>query len=479
MNKFLISALVTLMIFTLVACGNATSSPVSEQDTTEQDTTEQDTVEQDTVEQDTTELGMAVKAVLEDKEEVNISFWTGTGEANFPYLEAIVKEFQETYPNIKVDFSNQGPITELTEKLTQNIVSKTTPTLSNLNPTSFPEYIDSGAVVDLMPYYNHGEIGYSAEEKDSLFFAYIDEASSFGTEGTMYGFPTNKKTTDVFVYNKTYFDSKGWSAPNTWDEVVTYSKAIFEETGSAGFSYDTSSGDAAFKNFTTQWGSPYVTADGEIDIDNDATRQALEFYKENMDAGYFTLPSLMPSAGGNHSSNGFVMGECYMYVGPAAGVPYAVPNPENGHMDFELGIAPLPQKDASNKVAVSKGEDYCIFSNATEEERVAAWLLIKFLSNDEQNVEWLVNTGNLPVSKTMLEVPAYKEFLDMGADGSPAYYKAASVNAALEMQDYMTYDRIIPQTTELSTEAGNTWMSVMIGGADIETAIADAVAKIN
>lgn len=85
--------------------------------------------------------------------------------ANFPYLETIVNAFQEAYPNIHVDFQNQGPVSDLMDKLTQNIVAKSTPTLSNVSPTYFKEYIDSGAIIDLADYYNHSEIGFTAEEK--------------------------------------------------------------------------------------------------------------------------------------------------------------------------------------------------------------------------------------------------------------------------------------------------------------------------
>lgn len=101
----------------------------------------------------TSELDKAVQSVLIDKSEVSITFWTGTGAANYPYLEAMVSAFQEEYPNIQVDMSNQGPIGELTDKLTQNIVSRSTPTLSNIDASTFPEYIASGAIIDLLPYY--------------------------------------------------------------------------------------------------------------------------------------------------------------------------------------------------------------------------------------------------------------------------------------------------------------------------------------
>ena len=427
---------------------------------------------------DDTEIAEAIKKVMEDKEEVNITFWTGTGEANFPYLQAMVDAFEEEYPNITVELENQGQVMDLMDKLTQNIVSKTTPTISNISPSYFKEYIDSGAIIDMMPYFENEEIGFTEEEKNAIYPMYLEEAMSFGEDGTMYGFPTNKKTGDAFFYNKTYFDEKGWEAPATWDEVAQYSKVIKEETGVPGLSYDVAYPEAAFKMLSMQWGSEYLTEDGEADIDNEASREALKFYKENYDAGYFTMPSEMPSAGGNYSSDGFTGGECYMYVGAAAGAPYAVPDPEAGEEVFEVGIAPIPQKDDNNRIAFSKGEDYCIFSNATAEERVAAWLLIKYMSGDEANVDWLIATGNLPITNTMAEVPEYKAFLETENDGSSNYYKAAAVNTLLEMADYMQYERVSPVSAALAESCGTMWQSVIIGGKDIEAAMEQAVAEV-
>ncbi len=416
------------------------------------------------------EIEDTAQKVLAGDMPVEISFWTGTGQANFPYLKAMVNAFQEAYPNISVDFSNQGPITELTAKLTQNIVSGTTPTLSNLNDPTFPEYIASEAIIDLADYFNSPMVGFSEEEKNDFFAPYLAEVISLGGEGTLYGFPTNKKTTDIFVYNKTFFDSYGWEAPATWDQVVEYSRLIFEETGKPGFSYDTSYGEAAFKTLSTQWGSPYVAGTGSIDINNQASLDALNFYRENMDLGYFTLPALMPSAGGNNSSNGFVMEECYMFVGAAAGIQYAVPNVASGHKDFEVGIAPIPQKDLENPATFMKGENYAIFSNATPEQRVAGWLLIKYLSGAEQNSEWLINTGNLPISQSMVENGDYQAFLASTTD-SPLYYKASAVNAALEMMDWMRFDVAFSDAGQFAEEIGNMWKSIMIGGADVESTL--------
>ncbi|NLI53791.1 MAG: extracellular solute-binding protein [Clostridiales bacterium] len=476
MKKILALLLVLALAFGATAC----AIPAGGDSTTAQDAsaqTQEAAAPEATAEP--TPMEKAITNVVTNGQNVDIVFWTGTGSSNFPYLEAIVAAFMAKYPNITVDFSNQGPISDLTDKLTQNIVSGSTPQLSNINSGTFPEYVKNDVLVDLSEYVNDPTIGFTSDELADFFANYMAEVKTFGEEGTLYGFPTNKKTTDVLIYNKTYFDAKGWSAPTTWGQVVEYSKAIFEETGKPGFSYDTAYGDAAFKLLSMQYGSPYVTADGTVDIDNLASADALRFYKQNMDAGYFTLPALMPSAGGNYSNNGFVVQECYMYVGAAAGVAYAIPNAEKGQEVFEVGVAPLPQLVTNNPIAFSKGEDYVMFSNSTDEQRVATWLLIKFLSQAENNVEWLINTGNLPISQSMVDNADYQAFLNQTESGTASYYKAQAVKAALQMNDYMRFDVAFDRSGELASEISNMWTSIMVGGADIATTLTATQAMFN
>lgn len=56
-------------------------------------------------------------------------------------------------------------------------------------------------------------------------------------EGKLYGIPTNNETM-AFIWNKAIFEKAGLDPekpPATWDDVVTYSKAIKDATGKAGF----------------------------------------------------------------------------------------------------------------------------------------------------------------------------------------------------------------------------------------------------
>lgn len=167
-----------------------------------------------------------------------------------------------------------------------------------------------------------------------------------------------------------------------------------------------------------------------------------------------------------------------MFVGSAAGAQYSIPSAESGQEVFEVGIAPVPQYDTGNQLVFTRGEDYCVFSNATAEQRVAAWLLIKFLSQDEQNVEWLIATGNLPITSTMADNPDYKAFLETDNDGSKLYYTAAEINASLKMTDYMSYEKMSAVTAPLASATGSMWQAIIIGNQNVDEAIAAAVDEL-
>ena len=80
----------------------------------------------------------------------------------------------------------------------------------------------------------------------------------------------------------------------------------------------------------------------------------------------------------------------------------------------------------------------------------------------------------------MHNVPEYEAFLEIPADdGSVPYYKAAAVNAVIAKEDYLKANVIVPNASTIAKECGVLWESIMIGGANIETALADTDAKIN
>jgi multiple sugar transport system substrate-binding protein len=77
-------------------------------------------------------------------------------------------------------------------------------------------------------------------------------------------------------------------------------------------------------------------------------------------------------------------------------------------------------------------------SDATEAERLAAWLLIKHMTNTENTAFFAMNTGYVPVRLSAFNDPDYQAFLNTSdADRLPF---SMAANVAYAQVDYYQYD---------------------------------------
>ena len=122
-----------------------------------------------------------------------------------------------------------------------------------------------------------------------------------------------------------------------------------------------------------------------------------------------------------------------MSIGSSAGATHQRPAKVDGAYPFEVGIAEIPQMNANNKKVISQGPSLCIFE-ASEQEVVASWLFVKFLTTSiEFQAEFSMASGYVPVLKSVGENEIYKtEFLDKANGGD--YIAALSAKVCLAQE---------------------------------------------
>jgi multiple sugar transport system substrate-binding protein len=123
----------------------------------------------------------------------------------------------------------------------------------------------------------------------------------------------------------------------------------------------------------------------------------------------------------NFGSAPFVEGKVCMSQGSTAGVRYNLPDPDNNdsHLDFEVGVAPVIQKEGGNLSAIQQGPNVAIMSDTSDDVRLAAWLIIEHLTNAENSAFFSMNTGYVPVRQSAFDTPDFTEFMAL-ADEDPA-----------------------------------------------------------
>ena len=397
--------------------------------------------------------------VTYDGSPVTIKFYHTMGANLRTVLEAYIVEFNELYPNITIEHSQVGNYDDVREQISTEISVGNQPNIAycypdhvalyNIAKATQPldKYIDSTAEVTRAD--GTTEIlGLTAEQKDDFIAGYYNEGKAFG-DGLMYTMPMSKST-EVLYYNKTFFEEHNLTVPTTWDELEAVCAEIKKiDPQSIPLGYDSEAN--WFITMTEQYGTPYTSAEGDHYLFDDAQNHAfVKKFNEWFNKGYLTTQNIY----GSYTSGLFVSTsevKSYMSIGSSAGATHQRPSANSdGSYPFEVGIATIPQVDASNPKVISQGPSLCIFAKENEQEVIASWLFVKFLTTTVPfQAEFSMASGYVPVLKSVGENPVYADFIAKADGGNNiaalsakicleqvnAYYTSPAFNGSSEARD--------------------------------------------
>lgn len=285
--------------------------------------------------------------------------------ANF---ERRIEQFVEEYPHITVEPSE----TEWQADTFQALVAGgTLPTVLNVPFTEMGGLIARGQVADITDHLVESEVLSSLNPS-------VQEVTT-DAEGRSYGVPVSAYTMGL-LYHRGLFESAGLDPddpPQTWEEVRAAAQTIDENTDAQGFQTMTleNTGGWILTTMSYSLGSTMQSEDGTTaTLDNDATRQALEFYR-TLRWDDDTLGSNF-LVGYGDANNQFAAGRVGMYVQGADSFHNIVTTLGLDVDDF--GVAPLPQ-GPDGLGTLGGGSVRIISPRATPEQISAALTWIEFM----------------------------------------------------------------------------------------------------
>lgn len=370
---------------------------------------------------------------------ITIDFWTGFGSDMSKALTSedgtgVLDAFMQKYPYIKVAHESKGGYTNLQKAVNLGVTNRSYPNIVVGYPDHFAGYITSNIQYELDTFIEHQDYGmdlslFNAQfMKENQELMYKDEAK---TQPYTMGIPFNKST-EVLVYNKTFFDFYNLTAPSTWAEVEAVSnqaytiiKELFENaesmTGEAknqalqikdsngnvvlDFSALQSSDefypiswDSQSNFFITvcrQWKGEYTSMDsvekGYIEFKNDNVKSGLTYFTNMFKNHYLGIPQTWDEE--QYCSDPFKALKSIMTISSSAGIKNNIPSGNK----FEVGIKEIPYNTEDAKYVISQGTNLCLLKGSAD-ETTASWLLLKYLTEGEGNVNFAINTGYLPVT---------------------------------------------------------------------------------
>ena len=461
----------------------------------------------------------------------SIEFWTGFGGSINDVLEPLIGEF-EKMTGVQVAYESKGSYDNVLNAATLSATSGTFPNLIVGYPDHFATYVNQDIIVRLNYYFENDvpsvfEPDGETFKIDDFYHDYMVENQSieFDKDGNPYtlGVPFNKST-EVLIYNSTFFDwvasqptlSSKIYVPSTYEEIDSVGQEILnflDEKGLYG-KYLLSDGTVAEENTSTnenplilnlhgitKWndadtthknsfkpfsydsqanlfitsirqnGGTYTYLDkqdkrGYIGFNSQETINALTKLKQYYNNHTFGIPADWDEA--KYGSNPFKAQKTLMTLGSSAGVTNDAPT---GNA-FDIKAAPVPYFAADKKFVISQGANLALLDKGSREQRLASWMLIKFLTK-YANGYLSAATGYYPASP-------YAETGGMWKGASEDYVDYASFMEE-GLTSANTSERIKAQTAAVNTDyyvkASENWTKFVDqpfpGSASIRTQVAN------
>ena len=421
--------------------------------------------------------------VTYDGSPVTIKFYHTMGANLRAVLEAYIEEFNALYPNITIEHSQVGNYDDVREQISTEISVGNQPNIAYCYPDHVALYNIAKATQPLDKYIDSTVevtradgtteiLGLTEEQKADFIAGYYNEGKAFG-DGLMYTMPMSKST-EVLYYNKTFFDEHNLTVPTTWDELEAVCAEIKKiDPQSIPLGYDSEAN--WFITMTEQYGSPYTSAEGDHYLFDDPQNHAfVKKFNEWFNKGYLTTQNIY----GSYTSGLFVSTsdvKSYMSIGSSAGATHQRPSANSdGSYPFEVGIATIPQVDASNAKVISQGPSLCIFAKENEQEVIASWLFVKFLTTTVPfQAEFSMASGYVPVLKSVGENPVYADFISKADGGNNI--AALSAKVCLEQEDAYYTSPAFNGSSEARDQVGALMTKCLaLKDGDIDAQIAEA-----
>lgn len=438
-------------------------------------------------------VSFQVPDTFDESRTYEITFWAknDTNKRQTDIYKQAIADFQELYPNIKVELRLYTDYGKIYNDVITNISTGTTPNVCITYPDHIATYLTGENVVvpldDLFadPDYGLGgsQLKFDGPTQEEIIPQFLEECD---LNGTYYAVPYMRSTEACYI-NKTYVEKLGYTLPETltWDFIWEVSEAAAKQDAQGNYllngqkvmiPFIYKSTDNMMIQMLRQLDAGYSTNTGDIQLFNDTTKQLLSTIAQHAKTGAFSTFKIS-----SYPANFLNAGQCVFAIDSTAGstwmgadAPLSDISPD-AFVDFETVVMPIPQFDPENPQMISQGPSICIFNKEDPQEVLASWLFTQFLLTNEVQIPYAQTEGYVPVTSKAQQSEEYQDYLSRSGEDDDTYYdvKIAATELLLDHTDDTFVTPVFNGSASLRDAAGqlieNTVKSVRRGQTIDET----------
>ncbi|MBQ9343134.1 MAG: extracellular solute-binding protein [Clostridia bacterium] len=382
----------------------------------------------------------AIPQQFDTNRQFEVSFWAknDTNKTQTAIYEKAIADFEALYPNIKINLRLYTDYGRIYNDVITNIATNTTPNVCITYPDHIATYLTGNNVVatldELFTDARYGlggsELRFDSPKVDEVVPQFLQECM-IGSH--YYALPFMRSTEALYI-NKTMVEKLGYTVPDvvTWDFVWEVSDAAMAKGPDGNYlvngqkvliPFIYKSTDNMMIQMLKQLDAPYSTANGEILIFNDTTKEILYTIRDHVQNGAFSTFKIS-----SYPGNFLNAGQCIFAVDSTAGATWMGTNAP--HMDisadqvaeFELVIRTIPQFDTGNQKMISQGPSVCVFNKEDPQQVLASWLFTQYLLTNEVQISYSQTEGYVPVTLKAQQDAVYQDYLSRKGKDNDMYY---------------------------------------------------------
>lgn len=371
-----------------------------------------------------------------------------------PEFQLLADEFAKTHDNVKVELKEYDP------------AEYNTLVTADLAAGSGPDIITQKEVKYVTTFQEGGQL---LDVSDVALPEGIGGASSYEVDGTAYAVPYRQDSWVLF-YNKALFDAAGVEYPDgswTWDDYATAAEALTTDASKGAYLHNWQSTVQGFAN--AQTGTDIL--EGDFSNLKDYYDNTLALQDAGAQVDFNTAKANQLTYQGEFGTQKAAM----LLMGTWYTATLIAQQASGEANEFEWGIAPVPQLDAStagtDNTPVTFGDPtgFGINANIDEAKADAAKAFLEFAASEEA-AQLLAGIGITPALTNDAIAETY-----FGVEGAPV--------DELSAFSWATHETLPENPTSSKTAAiqgilGDLHTAVMSGAEPIDAAITTAEERV-
>lgn len=392
-----------------------------------------------------------------------VHLWHSLNAEKEMTLRALASQFQASNPySIRLRVEYHSPLHK--EVLTA-IDARTPPDLVITSCEQVAEYAQSNAVVPLTEYISDPKYGLNQEELEDLWPIVLEGGCSSAQTGQALGlfFDVNAV---IMYYNAAWLKRLKADAPQTWEAFRELCNTARDKKN-ATWGYAYASDGAVLVNWIAGLGGTLIAPrSGEAQLDGPEAIAALSVLRDLIQDGCAHCAFDPDSVRAEFAAEKVLF--AFGSTGDLPKYTQEILNPKTKKPKFTWSIAPVPHL-TKDPVVNMQGSTMSIMRTSPQQQ-LAAWLFLKWFMQQENDVQWALSCGALPLHKSSLEVPEMKEYCAQ----NPLY------ELACQWMSYAQTEPGLPRWTEVRELLVNAATMVCQSQAEPAEALAaaDAAADV-